>query len=232
MHPSAINNGDLFFKRYLNYLPQTPAPLIVEIGSQNVNGSLRDVCPKYANYLGVDFVAGNGVDLVLQDPYQLPFEDNSVDIVVSSSCFEHAEMFWLLFLEVIRILKPHGIFYLNAPSNGSFHRYPVDCWRFYPDSGQALVKWANRNGYKAILIESFVSRQIRDEWNDYVAVFLKDENYLSIYPEKVFTGRDDIQNLSVFGQPEILKFVTETEDLQNLSVIKQKLRTIKYIAQE
>ena len=30
------------------------------------------------------------------------------------------------------------LFYLNAPSNGEFHRYPVDCWRFYPDAGGAL----------------------------------------------------------------------------------------------
>lgn len=232
MHPSAMNNGDLFFKRYLTYLPQTPAPVVVEIGSQNVNGSLREVCPKYVRYLGVDFMAGNGVDIILEDPYQLPFDDNSVDIVVSSSCFEHAEMFWLLFLEVIRILKPHGVFYLNAPSNGSFHRYPVDCWRFYPDSGRALVNWANRNGYQTILLESFISQQMNAVWNDCVSVFLKDSNYLSVYPEKIFTGRNDIKNLSVFGQPDILNFSPHTEDLQTIIATKAKLENIKNIISE
>jgi SAM-dependent methyltransferase len=71
--------------------------------------------------------------------YKLPFADGSVDVVLSSSCFEHSEFFWLLFLEILRVLRPEGLFYLNAPSNGPFHRYPVDCWRFYPDSGNALV---------------------------------------------------------------------------------------------
>ena len=60
--------------------------------------------------------------IVLEDPYKLPFDSDSVDIVICSSCFEHSEMFWLLFLEVMRILKPTGLFYMNAPSNGAFHK--------------------------------------------------------------------------------------------------------------
>ena len=46
---------------------------------------------------------------MLTDPYHLPFESNSLDVVVSSSCFEHSEMFWLLFLEIMRVLKPEGL---------------------------------------------------------------------------------------------------------------------------
>ena len=26
-------------------------------------------------------------------------------------------------------------------SNGDYHSWPVDCWRFYPDSGIALINW-------------------------------------------------------------------------------------------
>ena len=79
--------------------------------------------------------------MVLDDPYHLPLASESVDVVVSSSRFEHVEFFWLMFNEVLRVFKPDGLFYLNAPSNGEFHRYPVDCWRFYPDAAQALVNW-------------------------------------------------------------------------------------------
>ena len=70
----------------------------------------------------MDFQQARGVDVVLDDPYKLPLDDASVDIVVSSSCFEHSEMFWLVFLEVMRVLKSDGLFYLNAPSAGSFHQ--------------------------------------------------------------------------------------------------------------
>jgi len=128
MHPSAIFHGDQFFK---TYIPSPSADItVLEIGSQNVNGCLKDVAPKGIKYVGLDFVEGPGVDIVISDPYVLPLPDASVDMIVSSACFEHSEFFWLVFLEVMRVLKPQGIFYLNTPSNGFFHRYPVDCWRF------------------------------------------------------------------------------------------------------
>lgn len=141
MHISAKDNALQFFETY------QPTGTIVEIGSQDINGSLREVAPTDCKYIGLDFVEGKGVDLILEDPYSLPFPDESVDCIVSSSVFEHSEMFWILFLEILRVLKPDGLFYLNVPANGAFHQHPVDCWRFYPDSGKALVTWARRNGY-------------------------------------------------------------------------------------
>ena len=121
MHPSAMRNAKEFFDCYSPSLNRKEVR-VVEIGSQDVNGSLRSVCPATFEYVGVDFVPGNGVDLVLDDPYLLPFASESADIIVSSSCFEHSEMFWVLFLEIMRVLKKDGLFYLNAPSNGDFHR--------------------------------------------------------------------------------------------------------------
>ena len=37
------------------------------------------------------------VDLVLKDPYKLPFDDNSIDVIISISTFEHTEFFWLTY---------------------------------------------------------------------------------------------------------------------------------------
>ena len=190
MHPSALNNGKLFFDTYTpHFLGGDESVRVVEIGSQDVNGSIRQFCPQEFEYIGVDFVDGMGVDLVITSPYELPFEDNSVDIVVSSSCFEHSEMFWVVYLEIVRILKPHGLFYLNVPSNGMFHRYPVDCWRFYPDSGQALVTWAQYNNFNVGLLESYTSNQIGGEienwWNDFVAVYVKNQDYKTKYPKRI-----------------------------------------------
>jgi SAM-dependent methyltransferase len=191
MHPSAYKFGELFLNCYYKN-----GMKVAEIGSQNVNGSLKDFLPAGAEYLGVDFVEGKGVDIVLDDPYRLPFEDNSFDMVISSSCFEHSNFFWLSFLEVARILKPSGLFYLNVPSNGWVHRYPVDCWRFYPDSGSALALWGQRNGFDMTLIESFVGEQLSVEdqgtfgagserWNDFVAVFVKGGEYLPSFQKRM-----------------------------------------------
>lgn len=156
--------------------------MVVEIGAQDVNGSLREVAPPGVRYIGMDFVVGKGVDVVLTDPYCLPFDSESVDVIVSSSCLEHSEMFWLSFTECLRILMPDGLLFINVPSNGAFHRYPVDCWRFYPDAGSALVTWVKRQGMAPALLESFITPQHEDVWNDFLAVFVKDEACIRQHP--------------------------------------------------
>ena len=97
MHDSALRSGRQFFLRYVTQR----APRILEVGSRDVNGSLRSCAPPDADYLGVDIEAGDGVDRVLDDPYVLPLDAGSVDAVVSSSCFEHTPFFWLAFTEQI-----------------------------------------------------------------------------------------------------------------------------------
>ncbi len=195
MHDSAMYYGRAFFETYCakGFEKKT----IVDVGAQDVNGSLRSFCPSGATYIGVDFVEGAGVDVVLSDPYELPFTDASIDVVVCSSVFEHSELFWLLFLECIRILKPDGLLYLNAPSNGPVHRWPGDFWRFYPDAGHALVNWSRRSEYRTLLLESFIAEKQGPitgggRWNDFVAVVLKDDVYEALYPQRILEGRQGI----------------------------------------
>ncbi len=215
MHPTALTNCAQFIERYEPGVSTlTPRPRVVEVGSQDVNGSLRSVCPPHFDYVGVDFVAGRGVDIILEDPYTLPFESGSVDIAMASSVFEHSEMFWLLFLEIMRILKPTGLFYLNVPSNGDFHRWPVDCWRFYPDSGNALATWARRNGMPVALLESYVSVQCGDQWNDFVAVFLKDGAHAALYPGRILDTKTDVYNGIVAGKADFLNHSVAPQDRQ------------------
>ncbi|QWA29946.1 glycoside hydrolase family 99-like domain-containing protein [Pseudomonas sp. RC3H12] len=217
MHPSAKKLGSLFFKSYLS---NVHGKKVVDIGAQNVNGSLRDVCPEGVEYIGVDFVAGDGVDVILDDPYKLPFEDTSVDVIVCSSVFEHSQFFWLLYLELMRILKPDGVLYLNAPSNGYIHRYPVDCWRFYPDAGAALVAWAEKNGYQPALLESFVAGKAEgtidsdpaSAWNDFVAVFVKDASHSSSYKQRILYGYSNYSNATCDNPLLDLKSRGFTED--------------------
>jgi SAM-dependent methyltransferase len=213
MHPTAMANGKRFFDVYA---AGRGALTVVDVGAQDVNGSLREVMPPECKYIGVDFLKAKGVDIVLTDPYQLPFEDGSVDIVVCSSCLEHSEMFWLIFLEMLRILKPTGLCYLNVPSNSTFHRFPVDCWRFYPDSGRALVTWAKRSGVNAALMESYTSRQWRDTWNDFVAVFVKEEASAGLFPRRIIDSFSDFDNGFVYGSEQMLHEHEAPEDLRRL----------------
>lgn len=213
MHTSALINAKHFFDTYVT---STDRKTVIDIGAQDINGSIRDVAPTHLNYIGVDFVAAKGVDVILTDPYQLPFETESVDIVVCSSCFEHSEMFWVLFLEIMRILRPNGLLYLNVPSNGSIHRYPFDCWRFYPDSGQALVTWAKRNNYSPMLLESFISEKIRGVWNDCISIYLKDESFASNYPSRIIEHIDSFSNGRMHGTEKLLRHHETPEDQRDL----------------
>lgn len=219
MHDTAMLNGKRFFDTYI--APLGPVT-VVDIGSQDVNGSLREVCPPQARYVGVDFIQARGVDVVLDDPYKLPFETGSVDAVVSSSCFEHSEMFWLLYLEILRVLKPAGLFYLNAPSNGPFHRYPVDCWRFYPDSANALVRWGGVNGLDSLVLEAYTSQQIDDVWSDYVAVLVKDKSQADRYPKRILNQIQDFTNgqshPAVTADGPLLNFESHPEDARRRSL--------------
>jgi SAM-dependent methyltransferase len=223
MHPTAMNNCKSFFDAYSEAFAKDKTTKVVEIGSQDVNGSLRSVAPNEFEYVGVDFQSAKGVDIVLDDPYSLPFDTGSTDIVLSSSCFEHSEMFWVVFLEVMRILKPTGIFYLNAPSTGGFHRYPVDCWRFYPDSGRAMIAWSRRNGGNAALLESYIQKG--GGWQDFVGVFLKDESFSTKFNKRILDTKKDFENGLIFGSADTLN---ETGMCQN----EKKLQAITQIVSE
>ena len=217
MHKSALDTGRLFFERYV------PQPCtIAEIGSLDVNGSFRQFAPAGSRYIGLDFAEGPGVDVLLSDPYKLPLDDQSVDVCVSSSCLEHSEFFWLTFLEMVRILKPHGLLYFSAPSNSQFHRYPVDCWRFYPDSGRARQNWAQNNGPEVRLLESFTGVQDWELWNDFVAVFVKDERSVSSHPNRIIDTYPHT-NALIAGSDEVLNFREWPEDQRSAAQSLKRL---------
>jgi SAM-dependent methyltransferase len=209
MHDTAMKNGKRFFETYAK---NKTGLKIVDVGAQAVHGSLRSVAPQGNTYIGLDFADGPGVDVLIKDPYALPVDDNSVDIVVCSSVFEHSEFFWLVFNDIQRMLKPSGLLYLNMPSNGEVHRWPVDCWRFYPDSGIALQNWARRSGYKTTMLESFTTKQESDQWNDFIAVFLKDPNFKDQYPNQIQATLKNYSNGLVEGSTTYSNPTTQQED--------------------
>lgn len=218
MHSSALVNLNNFFFTYLNKYNN---PKILDFGSQSVSNHidaknlLNKMNIKY-DYTGVDIVEGKNVDIILEDPYKFKkIKDNIYDVVISTSVFEHVEFFWLTYLEILRILKPNGLFYLNVPSNGDFHRWPSDCWRFYPDSGNALINWAKKNNFNPILLESFISKQYLEcGWNDYVSITLKDKKYLERYDDKIISKTNNFTN-GIDHEGKIYNFSSKSQDQEN-----------------
>lgn len=76
----------------------------------------------FLNYIGY----GNGLDIKdckLEFPFKkgnsnnIPFKDNSFDVVVALETLEHVSDLKQTFKEIKRVLKPKGIFLLSTPNN-------------------------------------------------------------------------------------------------------------------
>ena len=215
MHTSALNSFVDFKNIYLSKFKNKKIKLI-EIGSLAVNSSVKSNLGENIDYVGIDIVKGENVDIVLDDPYKFPFEDKSVDVVISISVFEHTEFFWLTYLEILRVLKDDGLFFLNAPSNSKFHRHETDNWRFYPDSSLALQKWGERNNFNPKVLEHFTNFETgRDIWNDYVSVTIKDKQFINKFPDRIIHSKKNFTNGRLNDSDEIINHQEVPQDQNN-----------------
>ena len=169
MHNSAYKNTKKFYHKYC--VEKIENKKILDVGSYSSNGNVRPIFER-GQYIGLDMEAGPNVDVVGVS-HDIPFKENEFDVIVSTSCFEHDDMFWVSFQEMCRVLKPGGYMYINAPSNGPYHGHPGDNWRFYADSWKALEKWGIKNNYNINLTESYISEAEEDGWKDSVGIFQK-----------------------------------------------------------
>lgn len=165
MHQSSMRHMHHLVSKY-----GISSGVVTDVGSMDVNGSYRSIFPS-CHYIGVDREPGPGVDVVAQDPYRYPLPSRSSDLVVSGQAFEHMEFFWLAWLEMCRIVKFGGLIFLLAPSRGPEHRFPVDCWRFYPDGFRALAKWSGVELVEVTTDWEPVPEPDSAAWGDTVGVF-------------------------------------------------------------
>lgn len=222
MHQSALDTGRVFFETYW----QPGFQHILDIGSLDVKGTLRSVKPEGSRYVGVDLRPGPGVDRLLEDPHHLPFDDESFDVVVSSSCMEHDTLFWVTFAEMLRVVKLGGLIYVNAPSNGNYHAHPYDHWRFYPDAGLALAQWSEKVGTPAELIESFIGKRIHI-WSDNVMVFAR-KPFEQALPEQLICDRlPGASNIRRRGADELERFYAKPEDVRDLKQAQAQIADLQ-----
>ena len=100
-----INNG---FNKDVN---------VLEIGSLDVNGNIRDLFNFCNNYTGVDLEKGPNVDLVMDgvDIYKL---NKNFDIIISCECFEHAKNWKKIFEQMCQNSKPNSFIIISVASSG------------------------------------------------------------------------------------------------------------------
>jgi len=176
MHPSSRANmqrsRDLLGKRLGKGIN------ILDVGGRDIKAnqdrSYRKIFEDVVNeYYIADIQEGANVTHLMKGEYELPFEDNSIDLVVSGQTLEHVKNPFRLTIEMTRVLKPGGYIILIAPSSGKRHDFR-DCWRFMDDAFAAIAEEAELE-----TVTDYVDRDAPDErsrrWNDHVFVGRKPE---------------------------------------------------------
>lgn len=122
-----------WFKRAIKPL-HTANKSILEVGSQDVNGSIRSLVHNPKQYLGVDMTPGPGVDrMVNVQDLETTFGPNSWDVVISTEMLEHVQDWKHAIHAMKAVLRPGGLLILTTRRPGfPRHCHPYDHWRFTP----------------------------------------------------------------------------------------------------
>ncbi len=107
---------------------------IIEVGSLNVNGSVRPIIAALqpSKYIGVDIQPGPGVDCICDaNNLVTQFGEDSFDLVISTELLEHVQDWRSAISNIKRIAKPDGLVLITTRSiTFPYHGYPFDFWRY------------------------------------------------------------------------------------------------------
>lgn len=107
---------------------------IIEVGSYDVNGSLRPLLESYEpeKYVGVDIEKGPGVDVICNAENMIDkFGKESFDVVISTELLEHVQNWKKVISNIKGVCMDGGIILITTRSKGfPYHGYPYDFWRY------------------------------------------------------------------------------------------------------
>jgi ubiquinone/menaquinone biosynthesis C-methylase UbiE len=99
-------------------------------------------------WIGLDIASSPEVNIrirndllfVAYDGVNIPFDDNSFDVIFSNQVFEHVRYPELLLKETKRVLKPEGYFIGSVSSMEPYHSYSL--WNYTPYGFSLLIEEA------------------------------------------------------------------------------------------
>lgn len=126
-------NGEVLL--FLRKLGPLPGAKVIEIGSLDVNGSPRETFKAAGEYIGIDFRAGRGVDVVLNaERVHTKWPEGYFDVVLCCETLEHCENWREVVRSFWTVLKTGGKAAITTPTRKKGrHNYPDDYWRFELD---------------------------------------------------------------------------------------------------
>jgi|688.fasta_scaffold06563_35 hypothetical protein len=105
---------DAAFTFYKESLSQLSPMNVLEFGSYNINGSVRDAYPNANSWHGIDVVPGNGVDEVADAAVWK--SDRRYDVVICAEAFEHTSDWEKIIKNAKEHLNHNGLFLASCAS--------------------------------------------------------------------------------------------------------------------
>lgn len=116
---------------------------IYEFGSRQMDGQVgySDLRPFFPNhsYVGADYIAGPGVDVVL-DLRKINLPDRIINTAFCLEVLEHVDDPTKAVQELHRVMTDDGLLIVSVPMNIKIHGSPYDYWRFTPEGLDTLLK--------------------------------------------------------------------------------------------
>lgn len=107
---------------------------VLEIGSRDINGSLRPYIESLepTSYVGVDIIDGPGVDKICRVEELIDiFGEKEFDVIIATELIEHVKDWRTAIHNIKKICNLNGIILITTRSIGfPIHGFPNDFWRF------------------------------------------------------------------------------------------------------
>lgn len=162
MHPGAYKFVELFSTE--------EQVSVIEIGSRNINGTIRDHFPK-ATWIGIDLYDGPLVDIVCDASEFTPEE--SVEIVICCEVFEHTASWDTIISRSINWLKPNGKIIITCAGIGRKPHSAIDGGDLKKDEWYKNISMNNIKS--ALLTAGFINIKVsyNEFWHDTYAIAFK-----------------------------------------------------------
>lgn len=171
---------------------------IIEIGSYDVNGTVRTIFTGAAEYVGVDLTPGPGVDLV-GFGHEVDHATASYDVAISGECFEH-DPFWIRTLSnMVRLTRPGGLVAFTCASRGRVEHGTRRAGAHYSPGTQS----AGIDYYRNVHLEDLQNLPLDQWFSNYGVWYL--ESSFDLYfagvrsgsePDAVIPDSEQVQHLS------------------------------------